>query len=157
MDPLYDIVTCMIMYQKMHNVTNHCVTNVQYLYDSIRMSNVNYKPVAKAVVVFSKDSTGLMRIVTGHLVVMFNGKLIETSYDVLSLPDRVYVDNIKDLKNMFGADYKLASFRECVTNFLEFVKKANIINKNGNPYISSKFHYDKQADFVTAGLLMLKK
>ena len=50
-----DIILSMREYQKENNVKNQCVTNAQYLYDTIKInSNSNVK--TKAVLVFSDNT-----------------------------------------------------------------------------------------------------
>ena len=146
-----DIILSMREYQKENNVKNQCVTNAQYLYDTIKInSNSNVK--TKAVLVFSdntEEDTAI--IVSGHLVVLLDDEIIiDPSYDIFCLKNKSYFDNIKDLVNIFDSNVELKSkfdIKKLVCQHIHFMKISEQIN-NGECIITEKEHYNKQADYI---------
>lgn len=146
-----NIILSMREYQKENNIKNQCVTNTQYLYDIIKMNSIsNVK--TKAVYVFSgnyEEDTAIF--VGGHLVVELDDEtIIEPSYDIFSLKNKSYFDNIKDLLNIFDNKVELKTkinINKLIYDNIQFMKISEQIN-NGELLISDKEHYNKQADYI---------
>ena len=146
-----NIILSMREYQKENNIKKQCVTNSQYLYDTIKInSNNNVK--TKAVFVFSNNNEEDTAIfVGGHIVVVLDDEtIIEPSYDIFCLKNKSYFDNIKDLVNMFDDKVGLKSkidIKKLVCDHIQFMKISEQIN-NGELIITEKEHYNKQADYI---------
>ena len=160
-----DTLALMILYQKENNITGHCLTNTQYLYDSIKQSLLREKKTAnikaKAVFVCSYDeNTKIFNFVAGHLVIIADdNQILEPSYDVDCLKNKRYYDNVKDLLDSFNDknDFKIKSnIKQKLLKHLEFVKQADMIN-NGIIALSDKSYYNKQADYIEQKYKIVKK
>jgi len=139
-----NITLSMREFQKINGVTRQCVTNTQYLYDTIK-SNTNSNVKVQPVIVISTDVTTLRCIV--HLVVVLDDKtIIDPSYDVFSLNNKSYYDNIKDFMfNVRSTDRHL--LKKSITDFICFIKLAERIN-NGELLICDILFYNQQADYI---------
>ena len=161
------VLNLMYEYQEKHNITKECITNAQYLFDTLKFSKVNVKVVAKYVICIGKDK--VISTFPGHLVLMVYDKIIEPSFEVGQFDNRQYYDNIVDF--MKDSD-KILSIVNCKTMFndkiidsknikynslkayLEFVNFANDIN-NGDILVGHKKYYNAQADYVENIMLKL--
>jgi len=142
---LANIVLLMREYQKKHNIKKQCVTNCQYLYDTFKanypLKNVKVKAVIG--ILPNEDET---IIYEGHVVVEVDEVIFEPSYEVYSIRNIEYFDNIKQFKNVFAFRNK-NDIKDIIKEFIDFTKIADTIN-NGELTISDKEHYDNQADYV---------
>lgn len=146
-----NIILSMREFQKENNIKKQCVTNVQYLCDTIKM-NTRGNVKAKAVLVFSSDNeTETAIFVGGHLVVVLDDDtIIDPSYDIFCLKNKSYFDNIKDLVDMFDNKVQLKSkidIKKLVCDHIHFMKLADQIN-NGEFLITEKKFYNEQADYI---------
>jgi hypothetical protein len=158
-----NIILSMREFQAKNNIKNQCVTNTQYLYDVIRKNTTNNVKVKAVIVASSNNETNTFFCVGGHLVVELSGPdeliTIEPSYDVFSLKDKSYFDNIKDFTNMFkdsnnNYDYDKEQkiivtdlIEQSIRHFIKFKKLAEQIN-NGELLICDKEFYNNQADYI---------
>lgn len=154
-----NIVLLMRGYQEAKNIKKQCVTNIQYLYDFIKLNNIcNVK--TKAVYVFSyNDEENIATIVSGHLVIeLDNKRIIEPSYDIFCLKNKYYFDNIKDLKNMYDdkTEYLKNNMKQIINDHLHFMKLSEQIN-NGGLLMTDKEHYDNQANYVEKYMSKINK
>ena len=145
-----NIILSMREYQKENNIKKQCVTNAQYLYDTIKMNSIsNIK--TKAVYVFSDNNEGTAIFLGGHLVVVFDdGTIIEPSYDIFCLKNKSYFDNITDLLDIFDDKVELKSkidIKKLISDHMHFITLSEQINK-GTLIITDKEHYNKQADYI---------
>ena len=142
-----EIALSMRDFQKNNNIKKQCITNTQYLYDCIKpYTNVK----AKAIFVVSTDTEiGISVIVEGHLVVSNDNAIIEPSYDIFCLKNKIYCDNIKDLMNTCKDKINLTNMdiKRLVCKHIIFIKFAEQIN-NGELIICDKKFYDDQADYI---------
>jgi hypothetical protein len=142
---LANIVLLMREYQKKHNIKRQCVTNCQYLYDTFKanypLSDVKVKAVIG--ILSNEDET---IIYEGHVVVEVEEVIFEPSYEVYSIRNIEYFDNIKQFKNVFAFRNK-NDMKDTIKEFINFTKIADTIN-NGELTITDKEHYDNQADYV---------
>jgi len=117
-------------------------------------SNSNVK--TKAVFVFShnnEEDTSI--VVTGHIIVVLDDEtedetFIEPSYDIYSLKNISYFDNIKDFVNIFDDKVNLKSridMKQLICDHIHFMKISSQIN-NGDLVITDQEHYNKQADYI---------
>jgi hypothetical protein len=146
-----NIILSMREFQKQNNIKKQCITNTQYLYDTITMnSGTNVK--AKPVFVFSHDDEGgTATFVGGHLLVILDDDtMIEPSYDIFCLKNKSYFDNIKDLMDVFHNKDDLKTkidIKKLVSDHIQFMKFAEQIN-NGKRVITEEKFYNEQADYI---------
>lgn len=148
---LGNMVLSMREFQKKNNTKNQCATNVQYLYDIIRQNFKSSNVKSKAVFVFSSDiEANSMTFSGGHLVVLLeDGTVIDPSYDVFCLKDKLYFDNMKDFLDIFTNknDLKMRiDLKKLLCEHIAFTKIAERMN-NGDVVRSNK-HYNEQADYI---------
>ena len=148
-----NVVLSMREFQKNNGIKKQCVTNTQYLYDTIKMNSIN-NVKAKAVFVLSCDNdTDTSVFVGGHLVVKLDDEtIIDPSYDIFCLKNKSYFDNIKDLMDMFNDNDKVklksdVDIKKLICDHIHFIKLAEQIN-NGQHTITEKKFYDNQADYI---------
>ena len=146
-----NIILSMREYQKENNIKKQCVTNAQFLYDTIKVNSIsNVK--TKAVFVYSdnnEEDTAI--IVGGHLVVELDDEtIIDPSYEIFCLKNKSYFDNIKDLVNIFDNKVELKTkidIKKLICEHIHFMKISEQMN-NGELIITDKEHYNKQADYI---------
>ena len=129
-------------------MNDSCVTNTQYLYDTIINSGTKVK--ATAVIAISRDDKADINVFVNHLVLEFDdNNLIDPSYDVFCLPNKYYFDNIKDVIDKFKVkDTKLKTIcKELMGRHVQFIKLAEQIN-NGVRTIVNETYYHNQADYI---------
>jgi len=139
----------MMVYQKKHNIKKGCMTNVQYLYDTITNSPHPYSSVKAApVICFINDVSpaGVGNCFGGHLIIETERdnktEIIDPSYEVTSLKNKLYYKTIAEFKLAGGPIDK-----ELIELFLTFKNLADQIN-DGVGIVHDKDFYNKQADFV---------
>lgn len=149
-DKVANIIRLMREYQKMNNVKKQCITNAQTLYDLIN-HNTNYDVKVQAVYVLSYDGDDCF-VCAGHVVVNVEGVIFDTSYDIYSLKDPQYFDNIKVLlSNMNPIDPK--DKKELIKKHIVFKNFADKMNKD-EFIITDRDHYHKQLDYIQTQLGM---
>jgi len=153
-----NIILSMRQYQKENGIVKQCVTNSQYIYDTIK-ANTHSSVKVRAMMVLSFDKeTDTCIMVGGHLVVVLDEipddiTIIESSYDIFSLKEPSYFDNVKDLMeycydNTNDKNNEIKEFLKLgIVKFLSFLKIAEEIN-NGKFIITNKDFYNKQADYI---------
>lgn len=159
-----EITLCMYDFQKLNNITKQCVTNVQFLYDLIKIKYPNVK--VSPVIVLSNDlNLNQTYLVDGHLVLVFENEkdiIIDPSYEIKILKNVHYYYKIKDLinnlDNSFETNYyKKNILKKNIETFLRFQKLADRINNN-EFVICNKDFYNNQADYIEKRLnLQFKK
>lgn len=143
------LVISMREFQKINCIKEQCVTNVQYLYDCIKMNNLyNLKVKVKPVIVVSFDKeTKTIICVGGHLIVESDdGTIFEPSYDIFRLKNKTYFYNIKNLMDSYDNELK-TDIKTIICLFIRFVKLAEQIN-NGELVICDNEFYNNQADYI---------
>lgn len=155
---IVDMMAYMLDYQFKNSIKHECMTNVQYLYDSIKMST-NVKCKVKAVMVTNLNGDTLT-FVAGHLVIELPDRIIDPSYDVfVSLKNTRYFDNIKDLLDSFdkkGRELFIEKYKRGFDKFLDFVKIADKMN-SGICMVHDNIFYNAQADYVSKMIQLAKK
>ena len=142
------IVKHMLDFQSKNLIKNECMTNVQYLYDQIKM-RTNIKCIVKPVMVIRFDGDNI-NFCHGHFVIEIDGEIIDPSYDVSILKNKHYFYTIKDLIDSFDKNARTQFIEKCkhgFNQFLAFIKIANKMNK-GIFNISNKVFYNSQADYI---------
>ena len=143
---LANIVLLMREYQKKHNIKKLCVTNCQYLYDTFKENCPLNNIKVKAVIGISLNDDRTI-VYAGHVVVEVDEEfIIEPSYEVYSMHNIEYFDNIKQLMNAFAFPNK-NDMKDAIKEFICFTKIADTIN-NGKYIVMNKEYYDNQADYV---------
>jgi hypothetical protein len=153
---IVEITSCMYEFQKLNNITKQCVTNVQFLYDIIKIKFPNVKVVP--VIVLSKNLNETY-LVDGHLVLVFENEkniIIDPSYEIKILKNVHYYykikDLINDLDNLFETNYyKKNLLKKNIYTFLKFQKLADKINNN-EFVICNKDFYNNQVDYIQKNL-----
>ena len=145
-----NITLSMREFQKENNIKGQCVTNTQYLYDTIKM-NLRNNVKTKAVIVFSHDEEkNNVYCVEGHLVLVLSDDetIIEPSYEIFCLKNKLYFDNIKDFLNIFDDKVKIKiDKKKLVSHHIKFMKLSEQIN-NGECLVADKKFYNEQADYI---------
>ena len=147
-----NIILLMRKYQKENNIKRHCITNAQYLYDTIYLG-CGYKNVrTKAVFVLSIiEETKTLYVNSGHLVLEVDGVIFDPSYEIFLLKNKKYYNNFKDFYNYYTIlsekHKKKCDLKEQIYNHTHFIKISEHIN-SGKCLISNKEYYNKQADYV---------
>ena len=147
-DLMLQIITEMLEFQKLNNITTKCVTNVQFLYDIIKPTFSNVKVVP--VIAISTDQD-LINIIDGHLVLILEYEnkvlLIEPSYEIKIKPNLHYAYNIKDfIKYITNFNKHAVAVKRNINNFLEFQQIAN--KMNNNMFCVDKIFYNNQANYL---------
>lgn len=141
----------MLKYQKENNITKECLTNVQYVYDMFKC-NINGYFTFEAIPVMCIGIRGNdVIIVKGHLVLKLEDRIIDPSYEICSMDNVRYYDNIKTFFDALSLNEALQDFvrKDVVTTFLTFKSFADQIN-SGGLVISNKTFYNNQADYIEA-------
>lgn len=153
-----NVILSMRQYQKENGIEKQCITNTQYLYDFI-MTNSTSDVKVKAVLVIGEREEGVLCLVSGHLVVILDDELvIDPSYDVSSLKNRRYFDNVNDFlkcisdvdRTKFPVDVK--TIIESQLKFMKYAKKMN----NGDCLVVDEDFYNKQADYIVEKYSLIK-
>lgn len=123
------IINNIIKYQKENNITRMCASTVAFLATLIKFKLKHIHAIVKPSIVICIKA-GHKTIVTGHVNIVINGKLFETSYEVLNLISEsdsyVYYHNWHDA-GLCGISSKYR-VRQCLKEFLHFNDAANAIN-----------------------------
>jgi len=146
------IMALMHEYQKTNNVKKECITNTQYLYDCMKANFPASNARAKAVICVKTDEKNESNTFIVHMVIMVNERIYDPSYEINSLENVVYHDNIKKLISSFDNIKDIPTSAKQVlsntfTQFIEFTKKEDEINNNGLLICDKKF-YNDQADYI---------
>jgi len=149
------LISLMNTYQQKHKIINQCLTNVQFLYTSVRHSfpSCDIK-VVPACAVYISPIDHKPKLNAGHVVVMINNKIFDPSYEITS-QDPTYLLDMK----VVGEHFKLLPVegkRLIIQTWLEFTSYATMMNANPPyPLISNKEYYYAQGVFVTDALKAL--
>ena len=141
-------------YQNLNNVKGQCITNTQYLYDTIKYNSfgkyVEFK--AKAVFVIKIDNElNLTRFVT-HVVLNVKDKsndeeyIIDPSYETFSLKNKKYYDTIQSFMPIFKNTTD-ENKKKMLKDFVDFSEYADNIN-NGGLLLADRKFYNQQADYI---------
>lgn len=128
-DIINSIINNIIQYQKKNNVRCMCVSNVTFLYEFIKYWFKNIHVITKPSILICIKA-GQRIVLSGHINIIINGVLKETSYDVLNLINEsdsyVYYHNWSDsgLNTIASPTYA----RERLKEFLYFNFISNAFN-----------------------------
>jgi hypothetical protein len=148
-----DIIELMHEYQAKNNITNQCITNTQYLYDSILHSKWLSKVTPKAVIVVYTIPEKNEIYCVVHMAVQMGDKLLEPSYEFGRLQNTNYFSNINNAikaLNSFRPGFSKEDATTLISKFVKFVKFAEQIE--AGKFLVDRKYYDLQADYVEAGL-----
>ena len=151
---IFEIAATMREYQAKHNVKGQCMTNAQYLFDIIKI-NTGVKITVKNVIAIGYNPVNDQTVcIGGHLVIVFDNddeeNVIDPSYEVFSLTDKRYYDNVRDFMNDIKSKDRSNlkdDIKECIGKFLRLDPIAERMN-NGEFMIADKEYYNKQGDYV---------
>lgn len=138
----------MRQYQKENGIEKNCATNVQLLYDMIE-TNQFCKAKVKAVLVFSEDKNDI--VATSYLVIeLYDGTVIDPSYDTYSLKNAKHFDNFKDFMDIINGKPEIKDkidINKIISLHVDYVKISEQLSKNG--YVTNLAeYYDDQLDYV---------
>jgi hypothetical protein len=145
----------MLKFQKENGVVKQCVTNTQYLYDCVKANTPETLAKAQACIVLVEYPEIKTVEFIGHVVLKFEDRIIDPSYEVYSKENKSYYATIAELMDVVEDGYfekidnGLSLFREMVSNHIEFVGMAKTIN-GGGCCVCNKEFYNAQADYVEA-------
>jgi hypothetical protein len=139
-----ELISLMNEYQKKYNIKEHCITNTQYLYDCIKLNFPKARTQAVLCTVLN-DKKEVTKIIT-HMVVMIDDLIYDPSYEINSLQNVHYFDNVKSLVSAVP-NLPKEKISNMITHFLEFIKFSCEIN-NGGLLISNNKIYHDQADYI---------
>jgi nucleoid-associated protein YejK len=133
----------MYQYQKNNNIVRKCLTNTQFLRDSIVFSGK--KAMVRAV--FAQYTFDRTLYLVVHLVVETNGIIIDPSHEIAQHKP-TYYDKIHQLPKL-SSTIEIAglSRKDMIKHFLSFSSHADEIN-NGVCIVNDLEYYHGQADFV---------
>lgn len=141
------IVLEMREYQRINNIVNKCVTNTQLLYDMMSDFGIKNIKVDAVIAIRPPDlEIPQVKICAGHLVIMIDDVLIDPSYEIYSMPNKLYVHNIKELSEYLKSYNDIQSqntlknsIEYCIDHHLRFKTHANKIN-NGIKYADDDYY-----------------
>ena len=140
-----------LKYQKNNNITRHCITNVQYYRDHLKIEG--YSPVVKPAICISTKNNNT-NINFAHLVIVINNtSIIDPSYEFKILKDKLYFHSIgnfiKYCKNniIYNRVLEMYNLKDELDKFVNFIKYAKDINNNKLRVVCPKY-YNKLADYV---------
>jgi hypothetical protein len=155
---IFQMRDCMHEYQKIHNIKRECMANAQYLSDAIKNNTIDKITIKNAIVIGYNSVTDQTVCVGGHLVIVFDNddeqNVIDPSYDVVSLTDKRYYDNVKDFMNDIKTKDRLI-FKDSIAKFIKFIPLAERMN-HGELLFADKEYYHNQADYVEAKLGLIR-
>lgn len=138
------IILKMREYQKLNNIKGKCVDNTTYAARIINSNGGNIE--AKSYIVISVETTP-STLIYGHLALNFKGDIIiEPSYEVFSIPNCVYFDNLKDVIPIISKNSTL-DIKEIISRFLLFTKYAELINSGETCYTEGEY-INKLDDYI---------
>lgn len=145
---LTKLLYCMRDFQRKNNIKNKCVTNAVYLYDCMRVSMdaINDISIKAMIVVSGNHKSPTFTICSGHLVVVVNGNIIDPSYDIFSLKNKKYYDNIADCLNSVEG-LSDTHIKLIIKRHIQFVAYEKPLNDEGALAIDETY-YHQQADYV---------
>jgi hypothetical protein len=142
-----EIILEMREYQRVNNIKQKCITNTQYLYNTAKALGVANSFKAEAVITASYDKdNNVTKLFMGHMILSMDGTLlIDPSYEVFSLPQKIYFYTIKELTDFMPLYKKDArdgfNLKEIVTTFMRFRIYADAINSG--EFVSDKKYYEE--------------
>lgn len=155
---IVDVMAHMLNFQSQNLITRECMTNVQYLYDCIKMSSPNNRAIVKPVMVINHEGR-TFQFIAAHLVIeLDNGQLLDPSYEVFSLKNSRYYDDVENMLGRFDKSGRKEFIQNYGNTFDDF-KKFNEIAKqmnSGQCLIHDKKFYDAQADYVEKMMKLTK-
>jgi hypothetical protein len=155
MNPVSQIIgNHMMTYQKNNNVTRECIMNSLLFIHLMKENNCETLKPHSVIVLGKKD--GEPQIVSGHIVVRneVDKSITECSYEIASLTDRQYFDNIKKFMETGKELFSEKGLTKIITLFLKFNKTAtgliSVMDKtSGIPVPPESLDYfTKQHNFI---------
>jgi len=135
------VLKLMYKFQNLNNINKKCITNTKYFYDNFIYNFPELS--ARAVVVIC--ITGIRTIM--HMVVMVNDTIYDPSYDIFSLKDVKYFNNVKQYLDHITPQSRKILGKKVTEEFIEFTKYANLINNKKLIIVDDKY-YQTQANYV---------
>lgn len=142
----------MLEYQRKNIIKGKCITNVQYLYDSIKenIKNCNIKIIS---VFVTSVHQNIHRLISPHLVLLLDDNdIIDPSYEVYSLKNKKYYFTFKDLNDTidiinycnYNPEYNI---KEIINRHICITQIADEMN-SGKKWITDEEYYNNQADYI---------
>jgi hypothetical protein len=149
-----DIIGLMHQYQAKNNITKQCITNAQYIYDSIKHSNWSSNVTPKAVIVVYTIPEKNEVYFAVHMVIQWKNKLLEPSHEFGHLQKTEYFDNINNViqkMHLISPGFNRDLAADLISKYLKFVKYAEQIE--AGCFLVDREYYDLQANYVEAGII----
>lgn len=136
-------------YQKLHHIENECVTNVMYVYDTLKTMGL---PVCAKAVYYTWMCPLRIKVAVcaGHLILLLDGEKLEVSYEFLNgfMSIGVYTDTLRELVEV---QHTLKDDKQFLSKSLElhthFKRLAERIN-SGELIVSNSEYYHQLHDYV---------
>lgn len=141
-----EMINAMHEFQRKHEIKKQCMTNCQYLRDSLIASGLAEVKVKVVYAIGSRLKTKDFVVVEGHLVVETPGGLLDPSYEIASLDQLSYYDNIYNLKKD-NPNIPYENIKRMIEENIKFHSYAETINNN-KIIVADKDVYNRQADYV---------
>ena len=151
-------------YQKENNIKGMCMANTSFLYRIIcdNYHDLKIRTKVSPVICYyseeieNKGNKEINIYFHTHLVIKIDEKkLIDSSYEVDSIKDNLYLDNIIafqkcliNLKKTFGIEFDNERKKETIKQYLKFLKIANDINKNDKLITANQEYSDNLENYV---------
>ena len=149
------LCTCMHEYQKNNNITSQCISNTLFLYQQLKPFDKDNKISVENVLMLGKrkiEDEGYV-ITAGHIVLMFEGDVIEASYEFQQMQEKTYFNKLNQmLKGVSDLDWPSQEARDIcrrhvVTTFLEFTEVSKSI-LNGTCDYWRTLYFKEQVKYV---------
>jgi|688.fasta_scaffold801381_2 hypothetical protein len=134
------IIDLMYNFQNLNNIKGQCITNAKYLYDNFNNNLPQLQARATPVICIS----GIKTII--HMVVMINDTIYDPSYELFSLKDVKYFNNIKQYLDNITPESRIKLGPSVIRDFIDFTELAKNINEK--KIVIDTDYYQEQADYV---------
>jgi hypothetical protein len=140
----------MFRYQKREGTVNKCLTNAQFLFDSLKESFPHLEVKVLPVMVYiPKEREDTNYFSMGHVVVELDGEILDPSYEINKHTEKQYFPTVQEAISFLPENsISKKQMKKMVSNFLSFVEYAENIN-NGKILVSDKEYYNTQANYVS--------
>jgi hypothetical protein len=145
MDYIDRFMSYMHEYQKDNNITNKCVTNVQYLYENMKINYPSLSIKALPVICMVNDNEEKKTTIIAHVVLVINDIIYDPSYQTYSQKEKCYLSDIKTLRTKIHiSDSNF--IKQLIKDMINISTCADRINQN--IFDVDNDYYNKQADYM---------
>ena len=150
------IIRLMRDYQHEHNIESQCLYNTQYAYDKAIELGIEVKVIA--VISIGKINDTDTAITTGHVVLEYEGDIIDPSYQQSCQQNITYYETIDEAikacpKNLQSLIYT----KKYIRRHLHFVRYAANMNAGRTHLARTNRYYLDQKQIVEAQFSLIEK